>query len=144
MTINNYMLSGTPTGGYEYTTPGYVKDITMKDVTVNGSSHDAAVFWGNCFTNVNFENVTVDGAKIYGGSNVGALISRTSIEDNSTEVTVNFTDCKVINSTLKADNLNADPTGASGFIGRAYSKTKLTFSGCSVKNNTIINADGLV
>jgi hypothetical protein len=116
----------------------------MKDVTVNGSSHDAAVFWGNCYTNVNFKNVTVDGAKIYGGSNVGALISRTSIENNPTEVTVNFTDCKVINTTLKADNLNADPTGASGFIGRAYGNTKLTFTGCTVENNTIINANGLV
>ena len=144
LTINNYLLSGTPCGGSDGVKPGLVKDITMKNVTVNGSSHDAAIFWGNCFTNVNFENVTVDGAKIKGGSNVGALVSRTSIEGPNTEIMINFKNCVVKNSTLEADNTNADPNGASGFIGRTYGNTKLTFEGCSVENNTINNANGLV
>ena len=144
LTINNYLLSGTPCGGNDGVRPGLVKDITMKNVTVNGSSHDAAIFWGNCFTNVDFENVTVDGAKIKGGSNVGALVSRTSIEGPNTEIKVNFKNCVVKNSTLEANNTNADPNGASGFIGRTYGNTKLTFEGCSVENNTINNAEGLV
>ncbi|MBR5594778.1 MAG: hypothetical protein IKW47_00605 [Alistipes sp.] len=144
LTINNYLLSGTPCGGNDGVRPGLVKDITMKNVTVNGSDHDAAIFWGNCFTNVDFENVTVDGAKIKGGSNVGALVSRTSIEGPNTEIKVNFKNCVVKNSTLEADNTNADPNGASGFIGRTYGNTKLTFEGCSVENNTINNAEGLV
>ena len=110
----------------------------------NGDSHDAAIFWGNCFTNVDFENVTVDGAKIKGGSNVGALVSRTSIENPNTEIKVNFKNCVVKNSTLEANDTNADPNGASGFIGRTYGNTKLTFEGCSVENNTINNANGLV
>ena len=143
LTIKDYMFASTPTGTVEASTPGEVKNITMKNVTVNGSSHDATVFWGSCYGNVNFTNVTVDGAKISGGSNVGALMSRTTIE-GSNSIVVNFTNCKVINSTLKADNPNADPTGASGFIGRAYGATKLNFSGCSVENNTIINENGLV
>ena len=143
LTIKEYMFASTPTGTVEASTPGEVKNITMKNVTVNGSSHDATVFWGSCYGNVNFTNVTVDGAKISGGSNVGALMSRTTIE-GSNSIVVNFTNCKVINSTLKADNPNADPTGASGFIGRAYGATKLNFSGCSVENNTIINENGLV
>ncbi|MBR5133258.1 MAG: hypothetical protein IKV29_04050, partial [Alistipes sp.] len=109
-----------------------------------GTSHDAAIFWGNCFTNVDFENVTVDGAQIKGGSNVGALVSRTSIEGPNTEIKVNFKNCVVKNSTLEANNTNADPNGASGFIGRTYGNTKLTFEGCSVENNTINNANGLV
>ena len=144
LTINNYLLSGTPCGGNDGVSPGLVKDITMKNVTVNGSSHDAAIFWGNCFTNVDFENVTVDGAKIMGGSNVGALVSRTSIEGPNTEIKVNFKNCVVKNSTLEANNTNADPNGASGFIGRTYGNTKLTFEGCSVENNTIKNTEGLV
>ena len=144
LTINNYLLSGTPCGGNDGVRPGLVKDITMKNVTVNGSDHDAAIFWGNCFTNVDFENVTVDGAKIMGGSNVGALVSRTSIEGPNTEIKVNFKNCVVKNSTLEANNTNADPNGASGFIGRTYGNTKLTFEGCSVENNTINNANGLV
>ena len=142
--INNCLLCGTPCGSNAGVRPGLVKDITMKDVVVNGSSHDAAIFWGNCNTNVDFENVTVDGASITGGSNVGALVSRTSIEDPNKEIKVNFKNCVVKNSTLEADNLNADPTGASGFIGRAYGKTQLTFEDCSVENNTINNANGLV
>lgn len=71
-------------------------------------------------------------------------MSRTTIENADTDIEVNFTDCKVINSTIKADNPDADPTGASGFIGRAYGKTNLNFSGCSVDNNTIINENGRV
>ena len=144
LTINNYLLSGTPCGGNDGVRPGLVKDITMKNVTVNGGSHDAAIFWGDCYTNVDFENVTVDGAKIKGGSNVGALVSRTSIEGPNTEIKVNFKNCVVKNSTLEANNTNADPNGASGFIGRTYGNTKLTFEGCSVENNTINNAEGLV
>ena len=144
LTINNCLLCGTPCGSNEGVNPGLVKDITMKNVVVNGTSHDASVFWGNCYTNVNFENVTVDGAKINGGSNVGALVSRTSIDGPNTSIKVNFKNCVVKNSTLEANNTEADPNGASGFIGRAYGNTKLTFEGCSVENNTIKNAEGLV
>ena len=144
LTINNCLLCGTPCGSNEGVNPGLVKDITMKNVVVNGDAWDAAIFWGNCHTNVNFENVTVDGAKINGGSNVGALVSRTTIDGPNTSINVNFKDCVVKNSTLEANNTEADPTGASGFIGRAYGNTKLTFENCSVENNTINNAEGLV
>ena len=144
LTINNCLLCGTPCGSNEGVNPGLVKDITMKNVVVNGDAWDAAIFWGNCYTNVNFENVTVDGAKINGGSNVGALVSRTTIDGPNTSINVNFKDCVVKNSTLEANNTEADPTGASGFIGRAYGNTKLTFENCSVENNTINNAEGLV
>ena len=145
LTINGgALLSGTPCGGNEGVKPGLVKDITMENVVVNGSTHDAAIFWGYCYTNVDFENVTVDGATIKGGSNVGALVSRTAIESANGEVKVNFKKCVVKNSTLEANSTEADPTGASGFIGRAYGNTKLTFSNCSVENNTIKNAEGLV
>lgn len=144
LTINGSLLSGTPCGGDEGVKPGLVKDITMENVVVNGSSHDAAIFWGNCHTNVDFEDVTVDGATIKGGSNVGALVSRTYIGGPNTSIKVNFKNCVVKNTTLEADNTNADPNGASGFIGRAYGNTQLTFSGCSVEKNTIKNAEGLV
>ena len=144
LTINNCLLCGNPCGSNEGVNPGLVKDITMKNVVVNGTSHDASVFWGNCYTNVNFENVTVDGAKINGGSNVGALVSRTTIDGPNTSINVNFKNCVVKNSTLEANNTEADPTGASGFIGRAYGNTKLTFENCSVENNTINNAEGLI
>ena len=145
LTINGgALLSGTPCGGNEGVKPGLVKDITMENVVVNGGTHDAAIFWGYCYTNVDFENVTVDGATIKGGSNVGALVSRTAIESANGEVKVNFKNCVVKNSTLEANSTEADPTGASGFIGRAYGNTKLTFSNCSVENNTINNAEGLV
>ena len=144
LTINNCLLCGTPCGSNAGARPGLVKDITMKDVVVNGSSHDAAIFWGNCNTNVDFENVTVDGASITGGSNVGALVSRTTIDGPNTEIKVNFKNCVVKNAHLEANSNVADPTGASGFIGRAYGKTRLTFVDCAVENNTITNADGLV
>ena len=145
LTINGgSLLSGTPCGGNEGVKPGLVKDITMENVIVNGGTHDAAIFWGYCHTNVDFENVTVDGATIKGGSNVGALVSRTAIESANGEVKVNFKNCVVKNSTLEANSTEADPTGASGFIGRAYGNTKLTFSNCSVEKNTINNAEGLV
>ena len=145
LTINGgALLSGTPCGGNEGVKPGLVKDITMENVVVNGGTHDAAIFWGYCYTNVDFENVTVNGATIKGGSNVGALVSRTAIEIANGEVKVNFKNCVVKNSTLEANSTEADPTGASGFIGRAYGNTKLTFSNCSVENNTINNAEGLV
>ena len=144
LTINNCLLCGTPCGSNAGARPGLVKDITMKDVVVNGSSHNAAIFWADAYTNVNFENVTVDGATIKGGSNVGALVGRTSIDGPNTEIKVNFKNCVVKNSTLEANDLNADPNGASGFIGRTYGNTKLTFEDCSVENNTINNAEGLV
>ena len=144
LTINNCLLCGTPCGSNAGARPGLVKDITMKDAVVNGSSHNAAIFWADAYTNVNFENVTVDGATIKGGSNVGALVGRTSIDGPNTEIKVNFKNCVVKNSTLEADNLNADPNGASGFIGRTYGNTKLTFEDCSIENNTINNANGLV
>ena len=145
LTINNgALLSGTPCGSNEGVNPGLVKDITMKNVVVNGTTHDASVFWGECYTNVNFENVTVDGAKINGGSNVGALVSRTVIDTPNKSIKVNFKDCVVKKSTLEANSTVADPTGASGFIGRAYGNTQLSFENCSVDNNTINNAEGLV
>ena len=144
LTINNYMFASTPAGGNEGVKPGEVKNITMKNPVVNGSSHDATVFWGYCYTNVDFTNVVVDGAVISGGSNVGALMSRTAIESANGKIALKFTDCKVINSTLKADDPNADPTGASAFIGRAYGNTTIKFSGCEVENNTIINENDLV
>ena len=145
LTINNYFLSGTPNGGDEGMKPGEVKNITMDNITVNGSSHDATVFWGSCYGDVNFENVVVKNSTIKGGSNVGALMSRTTIENPNTKVYVGFKNCKVENCKLSADNLNADPTGASGFIGRAYGNTDVKFEGTNVVDDAtvITNVDGL-
>lgn len=146
LTINNFFLSGTPNGGDDTATPGEVKNITIDNATVVGGSHDAAIFWGSCYGDVNFENVTVKNSKISGGSNVGAFVSRTTIENAETVVNLKFTNCKVENCELSADNLSADPTGASGFIGRAYGNTTLSFKGTnSVDAATVINnAEGLV
>ena len=146
LTINNFFLAGTPNGGDDAATPGEVKNITIDNATVVGGSHDAAIFWGSCYGDVNFENVTVKNSKISGGSNVGAFVSRTTIENAETVVNLKFTNCKVENCELSADNLSADPTGASGFIGRAYGNTTLSFKGSnSVDATTVINnAEGLV
>ena len=146
LTINNFFLSGTPNGGDDTATPGEVKNITIDNATVVGGSHDAAIFWGSCYGDVNFENVTVKNSKISGGSNVGAFVSRTTIENAEAVVNLKFTNCKVENCELSADNLSADPTGASGFIGRAYGNTTLSFKGTnSVDAATVINnAEGLV
>ena len=145
LTINHYLLAGTPNGGDEGTKPGVVKNITMDNITVNGSSHDATVFWGDCYGDVDYENVIIKNSTIKGGSNVGALMSRTTIDNANTEIFVNFKNCKVVNCSISANDLNADPTGASGFVGRAYGKTHMKFDKCSVDAATeISNIDGLI
>lgn len=138
------LLSGTPKGSNEGTTPGVVRDITIDGANVTGD-HFTSVFWGNCYGDVMYENVVVRNSKIKGACNVGAFIGGTSIEDGG-DIELTFKNCLVTGTTLEATGKDGqDPNGASGYVGRAYGATSITFEGRNnVSNSNITNLNQLV
>ena len=145
LSINGSMFTGTPNGGNEGTKPGYVKDIIIDSATVTGG-FDAAVFWGNSYGELVYENVTVKNTSVTGDCNTAILLGRTTYEDGKGIDNILFKNCKVEKCSAVANGCaGQDPTGASVFVGRAFGKTKLTFEGNSIDEaTTITNNNGLV
>ena len=145
MTINGSMFTGTPNGGNDGTTPGYVKDITIDNATVTGD-HWTAVFWGNSYGELVYENVTVKNTSVTGNCNTAIFLGGTAYEDTKGVDNILFKNCKVENCSVVANGKDGqDPTGASVFCGRAYGKTRLTFEGNVVDDaTTVVNKNGLV
>ena len=146
LTINGSFFTGTPNGSNDGTTPGYVKDITIDNATVSGAS-DAAVFWGNSYGELVYDNVTVTNTSVTGDCNAAIFLGRTTIEDGTEIDNILFKNCKVENCSVIANGCdNQDPTGASGFVGRAFGKTSLKFEGENTidEATTITNNNGLV
>ena len=145
LSINGSMFTGTPNGGNEGTKPGYVKDITIDSATVTGG-FDAAVFWGQSYGELVYENVTVKNTSVTGDCNTAILLGRTTYEDGKGIDNILFKNCKVEKCSVVANGCpGQDPTGASVFVGRAFGKTKLTFEGNSIDEaTTITNNNGLV
>ena len=145
MTINGSMFTGTPNGGNDGTTPGYVKDITIDNATVTGD-HWTAVFWGHSYGELVYENVTVKNTSVTGNCNTAIFLGGTVYEDTKGIDNILFKNCKVENCSVVANGKDGqDPTGASVFCGRAYGKTRLTFEGNVVDDaTTVVNKNGLV
>ena len=145
LSINGSMFTGTPNGGNEGTKPGYVKDITIDRARVTGG-FDAAVFWGNSYGELVYENVTVKNTSVTGDCNTAILLGRTTYEDGKGIDNILFKNCKVEKCSVVAKGCeDQDPTGASVFVGRAFGKTNLTFEGNSIDEaTTIANNNGLV
>ena len=145
MTINGSMFTGTPNGGNDGTTPGYVKNITIDNATVTGD-HWTAVFWGNSYGELVYENVTVKNTSVTGNCNTAIFLGGTAYEDTKGVDNILFKNCKVENCSVVANGKDGqDPTGASVFCGRAYGKTRLTFEGNVVDDaTTVVNKNGLV
>jgi hypothetical protein len=139
------MFTGTPNGGNDGTTPGYVKDITIDNATVTGD-HWTAVFWGNSYGELVYENVTVKNTSVTGNCNTSIFLGGTIIEGAGCIDNILFKNCKVENCSVVANGKDGqDPTGASVFCGRTYGKTSLTFDGCNVDSATKVeNKNGLV
>ena len=153
LSINGSMFTGTPNGGNEGTKPGYVKDITIDNATVTGydsslpASHWTAVFWGNSYGELVYENVTVKNTSVTGYCNTAIFLGGTVVEGAGCIDNILFKNCKVENCSVVAYGKDGqDPTGASVFCGRAFGKTKLTFEGTNTINEatTITNNNGLV
>ena len=145
LTLNGSMFTGTPNGGNDGTTPGYVKDITIDNATVTGD-HWTAVFWGNSYGELVYENVTVKNTSVTGNCNTAIFLGGTVYEDTKGVDNILFKNCKVENCSVVANGKDGqDPTGASVFCGRAYGKTRLTFEGNVVDDaTTVVNKNGLV
>ena len=145
LTLNGSFFTGTPNGGYEGTTPGYVKNITIDNANVNGD-HYAAVFWGNTYGELVYENVTVKNTSVVANCNVGVFVGASTYEDGKGIDNILFKNCKVENCSVVANGKDGqDPTGASVFCGRAFGKTNLTFEGSTVDSATTVeNKNGLV
>ena len=145
LTLNGSMFTGTPNGGNDGTTPGYVKNITVDNATVTGD-HWTAVFWGNSYGELVYENVTVKNTSVTGNCNTAIFLGGTVYEDTKGVDNILFKNCKVENCSVVANGKDGqDPTGASVFCGRAYGKTRLTFEGNVVDDaTTVVNKNGLV
>ena len=153
LSINGSMFTGTPNGGNEGTEPGYVKDITIDNATVTGddssllASHWTAVFWGNSYGELVYENVTVKNTSVTGYCNTAIFLGGTVVEGAGCIDNILFKNCKVENCSVVANGKDGqDPTGASGFVGRTYGKTSLKFEGTNTidEATTITNNNGLV
>ena len=142
-TISNLAIAGE--GMFTSASAGAViKNITMDGATVTSNSHNAAIFWGSVYSSVSFENVAVKNSAINGYCNTGAFVGGTYEPNN---LVVTFTNCSVENSALTAAGYELqDPTGASGFLGKAFGSTKVVFNGVNTIDNatTITNQSGLV
>ena len=139
------MFGGTPNGKYS-DVPMTIKNLTIDSASVTEGPHFNAVFWGTTYGDVAFENVVVKNSEIGGNCNVGAFVGGTALEGTAT-AEISFKDCAVNGTTLTATGAtNPDPTGASGFIGRAYGKTSLKFEGTNTidEATTITNNNSLV
>ena len=142
ITIQDYLLSGTADGADDGTTPGEFRDLTLTNAKVNGGWFTAPL-WGNLIGDINFTNVHILNSEITGTNNVGGIISSTG---EGTDYYITFENCSVENTKITAVGAaGQDPTGASGFMGRAFGLTYITFKGNNqVVNNTITNENGLV
>ena len=142
ITIQDYLLSGTADGADDGTTPGEFRDLTLTNAKVNGGWFTAPL-WGNLTGDINFTNVHILNSEITGTNNVGGIISSTG---EGTDYYITFENCSVENTKITAVGAaGQDPTGASGFMGRAFGLTDITFKGNNqVVNNTITNENGLV
>ena len=141
------LFTGTPKGANEGTTSGYVKNITIVNAAVTGD-HNASVFWANAHGEIVYENVVVKNTSVTGNCNVGVFIGATTIDSPTSKIDpILFKNCAVENCTIVANGKNGqDPTGASGFVGRAFGKTSLKFEGTNTidEATTITNNKGLV
>ena len=120
------------------------KNLTINGVEVASTDHNAAVFAGSAYSSVSFENVTVKNANVNGPCNTGIFVGGT-LEPNN--LVISFKNCSVETSSVTAVGKNGqDPTGASGFVGKAYGSTKLVFEGTNSidDDTTITNQNGLV
>ena len=141
------LFTGTPKGANEGTTSGYVKNITIVNAAVTGD-HNASVFWANAHGEIVYENVVVKNTSVTGNCNVGVFIGATTIDYPTSKIDpILFKNCAVENCTIVANGKNGqDPTGASGFVGRAFGKTSLKFEDTNTidEATTITNNNGLV
>ena len=142
-TISNLVIAGE--GMLNMASAGSViKNITMDNVTNNSEGHNAAIFWGSVYSSVSFDNVHVKNSAVNGLCNTGAFVGGTYEPNN---LVVTFKDCSVENSAIVAAGYNGqDPTGASGFLGKAFAASKVVFEGTNSIDDatTITNQNGLV
>ena len=142
-TISNLVISGE--GMFNSGSAGAeIKNLTMDRATATSTGHNAAIFWGSVYSSVAFENVHVKNSTIKGLCNTGAFVGGTYEPNN---LVVIFTDCSVKTSSLTAEGYDGqDPTGASGFLGKAYGSTKVEFVGANaIDDATVItNKNALV
>ena len=141
------LFTGTPKGANEGTTYGYVKNITIDNAAVTGD-HNASVFWANAHGEIVYENVIVKNTAVTGNCNVGVFIGATTIDYPTSKIDpILFKYCAVENCIVVANGKDGqDPTGASGFVGRAFANTSLKFEGTNTidEATTITNNNGLV
>ena len=141
--ISNLTVAGE--GMFNMASAGSViKNITMDNVTNNSEGHNAAIFWGSVYSSVSFDNVHIKNSAVNGLCNAGAFVGGTYEPNN---LVVTFKNCSVENSAVKAVGYGSqDPTGASGFLGKAYASSKVVFEGTNSIDDatTITNENGLV
>lgn len=142
-TISNLTVAGE--GMFNVASAGSViKNITMDNVTNNSEGHNAAIFWGSVYSSVSFDNVHIKNSAVNGRCNAGAFVGGTYEPNN---LVVTFKNCSVENSAVKAVGYEwQDPTGASGFLGKAFASSKVVFEGTNSIDDatTITNENGLV
>ena len=147
LAINGSLFTGTPNGSLAGTTPGVVRNLTFDNATVANGGYGAAVIWGNTYGEITFEDVHIVNSSVTGVCNVAAFVGATTIEDGGTINPVKFIDCSVEKCTITAiGGDGCDPTGASGYVGRAFAKTSIVFEGTNTIDaaTTLNSADGLV
>ncbi len=137
----NGPLVGT-TAALSYT----VKDVTFKNLTVDGEYGDISIGgiigYADTCSYINMENVTIDTATVTGAEYVGGFVGYTSgygVDTNGpVNASHNFTNCTIKNATLTSTSDGS--TG--GLIGHAGSNAATTtrISGFAYENLTLAQA----
>ena len=120
------------------------KNLTVDGAVVNSASHNTAIFVGASYSSVTFENVAVKNSTVNGLCNTGAFVGGTYEPNN---LVVTFNNCSVEKSAIVAAGYQGqDPTGASGFLGKAFGNTEIKFIGTNSidEDTTITNNNELV
>ena len=146
-TIKNLTTNGSMFGGglSSFGDDDYslFKDLTFENLTATGGWHVGAII-GQIATNVKFDNVHIINSNLTGSCNVGGLMGSTG--EFSVTPKVTFKDCSVEGCTITATAPeNADPTGASGFVGRFLNGSELVsaFEGTNIVKDNTLTQNGL-
>ena len=138
------LFAGATQGGNS-DVPTTFTNLTFDNLTVNGANnYHVGSVWGAAYGDITLDGVNVINSKISGGCNVSALVGRNDTGDH----TIIFKDCSVKNTSVEAIRV-ADRCGASAFLGMALKTPAITvtvvFEGNNVaEGNTLTSVEGLV
>lgn len=139
--ISNVNMSGAVTGIFGDAQELKVRNLQLKNITLNSTSSTAAgILAGTVKGTSSFENVIIESSTVQSGSDAGGMIgyiARTNETNRAETLNVTFHNCQV-------NNTNVQSNGIEGlFVGKfsGYdNQERLSFdAGCKAENTQITN-----